>query len=185
MSHSHVDNRFAEQLVDDLRAPGADAWFDKKDLSAGSFPARICSAPENCEWFLLVLTQDAATFSWVRQEVEATLVLKHSGNIHELIFVKAGPVEFSELPSLWRTYNAFAATKDLSYGSQRYVVGGGAVVAPLTVPHRASGRFTGASVGASVSAVGIKLRSSRTKSEPRRRKSWALLVEMGESRISL
>lgn len=36
VSHSHVDDHFAEQIVKDLLAAGADAWLDKKDLLAGN-----------------------------------------------------------------------------------------------------------------------------------------------------
>ncbi len=41
VSHSHVDDAFAERLVDDLCAAGADAWLDKTDLGAGNCSARI------------------------------------------------------------------------------------------------------------------------------------------------
>lgn len=112
VSHSHKDDSFAERLVADLRKAGADAWLDKTDLGAGNFQHRISEALGKCEWFVLVLTQSALESSWVRQEVDAANRLKHLGTIHDLIFVKAGPVEHLEVPPLWGVYNIFDATSD-------------------------------------------------------------------------
>lgn len=112
VSHSHVDDAFAERLVKDLRAAGADAWLDKTDLGAGDFQARISAALGGCEWFVLVLTRSALASKWVVQEVNAANSLKHQGRIQDLIFIQAGPIEHHELPALWSVYNIFDATAD-------------------------------------------------------------------------
>ena len=112
VSHSHVDDAFAERLVKDLRAAGADAWLDKNDLGAGDFQARISAALSTCEWFVLVLTRNALASNWVVQEVNAANSLKHAGQLRDLIFLQAGPLEHRELPALWRVFNIFDATAD-------------------------------------------------------------------------
>lgn len=112
VSHSHVDDAFAEQLVYDLRMAGADAWLDKTDLGAGDFQTGIGAALERCEWFVLVLTKSAIESPWVTQEVHAANRLKHQMRIRDLILIKAGPVEQHEIPAMWGVYNVFDATND-------------------------------------------------------------------------
>jgi curved DNA-binding protein CbpA len=116
VSHSHKDNAFTERLVADLRQAGADAWMDKTDLGAGDFQDRISRALARCEWFLLVLTRDALASAWVQQEVNAANRLKHQGQIKDLIFLQAGPLEHRELPALWGVFNIFDAKEyDVAY----------------------------------------------------------------------
>jgi formylglycine-generating enzyme required for sulfatase activity len=112
VSHSHKDDAFTERLVEDLCKAGADAWMDKTDLGAGNFQQRISEALADCEWFVLVLTRDALASPWVRQEVDAANRLKNQGQIHDLIFIQAEPLEHRELPALWGVFNIFDAVTD-------------------------------------------------------------------------
>ncbi len=134
VSHSHVDEAFAERLVADLRAAGADAWLDKTDLGAGDFQERISAALGNCEWLVLVLTRNALTSQWVRHEVNAAIILKHAKQIRELIFIQAGPLEYSELPALWRVFNVFDAIADYSSALDRVVNEVGVVAQETRAP---------------------------------------------------
>jgi hypothetical protein len=130
--HSNQDIAFAEQLVVDLRAAGADAWLDKTDLGAGDFQARISAALGDCEWFVVVLTRSALASKWVIQEVNAANALKHSGQIRDLIFIRAGPLELHVLPALWRVFNIFDATPDYEQARDQVLntIGGAAHIAP-------------------------------------------------------
>lgn len=119
VSHSRVDDAFAEQLVKDLRAVGTDAWLDTEQLGAGDFQERIDAALANCEWFVLVLTRSALASPWVQQEVRAANILKNQGRIRELVFIQAGPLEHRELPPLWGVYNIFDAAVDYAAARDR------------------------------------------------------------------
>lgn len=112
VSHSTKDTAFATKLVQDLSAAGAQAWMDVNDLGAGNFQERIDKALAECEWFLLVLTRNALTSEWVRQEVYAANRLKNQGKINQLIFIKAGEVAHGELPPMWGVFNIFDAVAD-------------------------------------------------------------------------
>lgn len=101
VSHSHKDEAFTETLVADLRQAGANAWMDNTDLGAGDFQERISQALSDCEWFVLVLTKDALESKWVRLEVNAAIRLRNQEQVHDLIFLKAGPLEDHELQPLW------------------------------------------------------------------------------------
>lgn len=112
VSHSTKDTSFAAKLVQDLSAAGARAWMDVNDLGAGNFQERIDKALADCEWFLLVLTRNALASEWVRQEVYAANRLKNQGKIKQMVFIKAGEVEHSELPPMWGVFNVFDAISD-------------------------------------------------------------------------
>ena len=137
VSHSHKDDAFTERLVEDLRQAGADAWMDKTDLGAGNFQQRISEALADCEWFVLVLTRSALASTWVSQEVEAANILKHAGQIRDLIFLQASPVEHRELPALWRVYNIFDATADYATTRDRVLKAVGVATQEMTVPKEA------------------------------------------------
>lgn len=141
ISHSHVDDAFAERLVKDLRAAGADAWLDKEELGAGDFQERIDAALASCEWFLLVLTRSALASPWVQQEVRAANRLKHQKRVRDLIFIQAGPVAQNELPPLWGVFNILDATVDYRAALHRALkaVGLSPQVAPTSTPPTANG----------------------------------------------
>lgn len=119
ISHSQKDASFATQLVSHLNMMGVQAWMDSNDLGAGNFQQRISEALNDCEWFLLVLTRNALASKWVRQEVDAANLLKHRGQIRELIFIKAADVDYREVPALWGTYNVFDAMENYGATLQR------------------------------------------------------------------
>ena len=158
ISHSHVDDAFAERLVRGLRAAGADAWLDKEELGAGDFQERIDAALASCEWFLLVLTRSALASPWVQQEVRAANRLKHQGRVRDLIFIQAGPVAQQELPPLWGVFNILDATLDYSAALHRALkaVGLAPQAAPTPTPPMTNGS---ASLGVATSK---RSRPSRT-----------------------
>jgi|GEM_PF-2065421 tetratricopeptide (TPR) repeat protein len=119
VSHSSKDVAFALKLVRDLNAAGAQAWMDSNDLGAGNFQQHIDEALAGCEWLLLVLTRNALSSEWVRQEVYAANRLKNQGQINELIFIKAEEVDHHQLPPMWGVYNIFDATQDYSMALKR------------------------------------------------------------------
>jgi tetratricopeptide (TPR) repeat protein len=116
VSHSHQDDAFTRQLVEDLRSAGATVWVDVADAGAGDFQERINAALDACAWAVLVLTKSSIASPWVRQEINAAIRLKHQGRIQDVIPIKAGPVDHSEIPPLWGVFNIFDATHDYVAG---------------------------------------------------------------------
>jgi tetratricopeptide (TPR) repeat protein len=112
VSHSHKDDAFTKRLVADLRAAGADVWVDVANMGAGDFQERINDALTNCEWAVLVLTQDALDSKWVKMEVNAAIRLTHQGQIRNVLPIRAGPMDLKTLPPLWGVFNVFDATSD-------------------------------------------------------------------------
>jgi len=72
ISHASADKNFVEsELVDPLAANGIDVWYDKRDIaSAEAFDEEIIKALEACDWFLVVLSPDAAESEWVKNETD-------------------------------------------------------------------------------------------------------------------
>jgi hypothetical protein len=50
VSHSSKDNHFAERLVRDLRAAGAEVWIDLEEIAHGNFARTINEGLGKCEW---------------------------------------------------------------------------------------------------------------------------------------
>jgi virginiamycin B lyase len=112
VSHSHQDGAFTHRLVADLQQAGATVWVDVAGVGAGDFQKRINDALSACDWVVIVLTPDALTSTWVEQEVNAAIRLKHQGRIRDVIPIQAGPVDHRTLPPLWGVFNIFDATRD-------------------------------------------------------------------------
>lgn len=123
VSHSSKDAAFATKLVNDLNAAGADAWMDTNDLGAGNFQDNINQALTNCEWFLLVLTQNALTSDWVKMEVSAAIGMKNRARIRDLIFVKAAYIDYNSLPPLWSIFHIFEGDYDTTLAKTLKAVG--------------------------------------------------------------
>jgi hypothetical protein len=134
VSHSTQDNDFATRLVNHLNAAEAQAWMDTNDAGAGNFQQRINEALADCEWFLLVLTRNALASPWVRQEVDAANRLKNQGKIKDLIFIKAGDVDYHKLPPLWGVFNILDATGDYTLAIIKVLKAVGLISQPETTP---------------------------------------------------
>jgi TIR domain len=59
LSYSFQDRAFAERLVNDLKAAGAEVWWTVTGVSEGDFLDRINDALQHCQWLVLVLTSNA------------------------------------------------------------------------------------------------------------------------------
>lgn len=112
ISHSSQDNAFTQQLVDDLRAAGANVWVDAQGINEGDFFQRINDAFIGREWLILVLTTAALRSAWVQAEVNAALVRITQGTMKGFLPVIAGPFNENEIPALWATYHRIDARVD-------------------------------------------------------------------------
>ena len=72
ISHSSLDRVFAEQeLVPLLEGHGVETWYSRDDIRAATdWEASIREALKRCDWFLVVLSPNAAGSDWVRAEVD-------------------------------------------------------------------------------------------------------------------
>jgi len=96
--------------------------MDVNDLGAGNFQEHINQALADCEWFLLVLTQNALASDWVRMEVDAAIRLKHQKQVKDLILIKASDLDYAELPALWGVFNILDATVDYATALEKTMI---------------------------------------------------------------
>ncbi len=70
ISYSSHDQRFVENLYQDLRKEGVLCWFAPESLKAGEkFPAYITEAVQSREKLLVVLSKNSLDSEWVEREV--------------------------------------------------------------------------------------------------------------------
>lgn len=81
VSHSHVDREKAVALATALRGRGVDAWIDQWEIQPGdSLIQKIFSEGlQNCQVFLILLSQASVSSRWVREELDVALVKRIEG----------------------------------------------------------------------------------------------------------
>jgi hypothetical protein len=71
ISHSSIDQEFAERLHADLQAKGVRCWYAPEDLKIGDrFRTRIDEAIRIHDKLLIILSENSVQSSWVETEVE-------------------------------------------------------------------------------------------------------------------
>jgi transcriptional regulator with XRE-family HTH domain len=74
MSYSGKDEDFARKLHDDLRERGIRCWFAPDDLIIGDkFVSRIDESVKLSDKFIVILSENSISSSWVGREVEVAL----------------------------------------------------------------------------------------------------------------
>lgn len=112
VSYSHQDSAFTQHLVSDLRAAGAEVWYDVSGIDHGDFMQRIDEALRQCEWLVLVLTQAAIDSPYVRMEVSAALHRVQQRYMQAVIPVLAEPCLPDSIPALWDVLHRYDATQE-------------------------------------------------------------------------
>ena len=101
LSHSSKDKRFANWLAVDLANAGHTPWLDEWDILAGeSIPAKIAEGVDNCDYLVIILTENAVASNWVEREWQAKYWDEvNAGRIHVI------PALFAEcrIPTLLKT----------------------------------------------------------------------------------
>src|SRR5690348_15642666 len=71
LSHSAKDRGFVEgELLPMLRQRGIETWYAPTDIrTAEEWERMIVRGLELCDWFLVVLSENAAMSKWVKAEV--------------------------------------------------------------------------------------------------------------------
>ena len=74
VSHSSRDRPFAERVVEVLRRHGIANWYAPAHiLGAQQWQDEIGRALRRCNWFLLILSEDALNSKWVKRELAYAL----------------------------------------------------------------------------------------------------------------
>lgn len=112
VSHSHKDEDLTQRLVIDLHQAGAEVWVDTAGLDHGNFMQRIDEALARCQWLVLVLTPNAITSEYVKQEVYAALLRVNQGFMRAVIPMLAAPCSPGTIPPQWDALQRYDATQD-------------------------------------------------------------------------
>jgi hypothetical protein len=101
MSHFSGDKQFARKLCTDLTMQGLEVWFDDKEIEIGdSISDKIENGLKNAYSFLIVLSPEALTRAWVREELKAAYALKIATDLKMMVAL----YKDCELPVLLADY---------------------------------------------------------------------------------
>ncbi len=77
LSHSHKDNAWCDEFVNELSKYDVDIWYDRQSLDAGARWVRtIGEELANRDLFLIILTPDSWKSEWVREELDLAFAAK-------------------------------------------------------------------------------------------------------------
>jgi len=79
ISYSNKDGQFVQRLVKDLEAAGIDVFYDQRIKGGDSWVSSLSEAIESARFVLVVLSPDAISSEWIRQEVGVGLVRESQG----------------------------------------------------------------------------------------------------------
>ncbi|WIG58884.1 MAG: hypothetical protein OJF49_001631 [Ktedonobacterales bacterium] len=118
ISHSHADNNFARKLADELRAAGADVWYDEHNLSSGDFLNNISRELRDRSVVVVVLSKSALASQWVNTDLDSALALhlREPGRI--IVPIVAEPLAPETLPPLLASFKRIAAPGDQPYSPE-------------------------------------------------------------------
>jgi hypothetical protein len=70
ISYSRVDRHAAEKIKSRLTVAGETVWIDRDEITGGElWRAQIVEAIENCDTFILVISQNSVKSKYVLQEL--------------------------------------------------------------------------------------------------------------------
>jgi hypothetical protein len=107
VSYASQDRAFADKLVGDLKAAGAEVWWDVSGIDEGDFLDKINDALQQCQWLILVLTPNTVSSKWVKLEVNAAIHLRQQGFMNGVVPVLAAPIEPRTIPPLWANLHRY------------------------------------------------------------------------------
>jgi hypothetical protein len=121
LSHAWADKDQVRPLAEQLRANGADVWFDEWELGPGdSLVQKLSDGLGACDVFLVVLSRDSVASKWVREELSSAVVRRIEDDtrlipvllddvprpavIIHLVYVRLRPIEQAVTAILKRAY---------------------------------------------------------------------------------
>jgi len=112
VSYATPDRAFAEELVADLQAAGAEVWWDVSGIGEGDFLGKINAALLQCQWLVLVLTPNAIASKWVNIEVNAGINRREKALMHGVLPVLASPMAHDAIPPVWDNLHRYDGVGD-------------------------------------------------------------------------
>jgi formylglycine-generating enzyme required for sulfatase activity len=109
VSYASPDRTFAERLVSDLQAAGAEVWWDVSGIDEGDFLGKINTALQQCQWLVLVLTPNAVASKWVNLEVNAAIHRREIGQMRGVLPMLASHVALDTIPPVWANLHRYDA----------------------------------------------------------------------------
>lgn len=100
ISHSSKDkSRFVRRLAQRLAQLGHEAWYDEWSIKPGeSLAQRIQEGISECDYFIIVLSENTVHSPWVQREVNDALVLEIERGTTTVIPLVFGTIDTKEVP---------------------------------------------------------------------------------------
>ena len=104
--------QFAQQLIHDLRASGADVATDGGSISDATFVQTMNKEFPTCRWFVLVESPEALQSPRIQMMVNTALNLVAQRSMRGAFRVLAEPTQLHEVPPTWGRLRTFDASRN-------------------------------------------------------------------------
>lgn len=123
ISHNRQDNEFCHALANSLRVAGADVWYDEQNLGAERLMATIEREMRLRPIFIVVLSPEALTSDWVRDECTwaYNLYRKDSERSRIILPVIARPLTSAEIWLFIEDFRRIADADDSPFPQQEAI----------------------------------------------------------------
>lgn len=114
LSHASEDEAVSRRFKQDLEIHGAYVWADFDEISTGDFYAAINDGLSKCNWLIVLVSPRALKPDKIviREEVNAALGMRHTGEMHGVIPVVIEAFELRSMPPIWRNLHRYYAIED-------------------------------------------------------------------------
>ena len=103
LSHSSLDQEFADELAEVLRAHGVPVWYSRTNIvGAQQWHDEIGAALGRCDWFIVLLSPASVQSMWVKREL--IFALQQNQYQHRIVPVLLEPCEFDRLSWVLSSY---------------------------------------------------------------------------------
>jgi formylglycine-generating enzyme required for sulfatase activity len=116
ISHSPADSAFCHALVSDLRAAGADVWYDERDLEWDELRREMDRELPIRPYFVVVLSPEAVTSNRVGLTVDTARELMRTREVRQGVAVVARACQIPPAMSGFRRLDATAGIESVRAG---------------------------------------------------------------------
>jgi formylglycine-generating enzyme required for sulfatase activity len=116
LSHHPADSAFGRALADDLRAAGADVWYDERDLDWDELRRALDQELPTRPYFLVVLSPEAVASERIGLAVDIALELMRTREVREAVALVARPCPIPPTLADFRRLDATAGLEPARAG---------------------------------------------------------------------
>ena len=109
---THTNYQFATQLIEFLRAKGAEVLAENAASPGNQAQSYFNAQVSRCQWYILIQTPEALQAQRIRLEVEAVLKMVEQQRLEGVLSLMLAPCVLTDMPPTWSAIRIYDASED-------------------------------------------------------------------------